>query len=364
MTIQEILSELELFAPKEYQESYDNAQLLTGNSNSECTGVLLTLDAIESIIEEAIATKCNLIIAHHPIVFSGLKSLTGKNYIERTIIKAIKNDIAIYACHTNLDNVRQGVNKRISDKLGLINTKILAPKKGSLCKLYTYVTENHESGVKDALFQAGAGQIGNYSECSFSHKGIGTFKGNELSEPFVGKQGERHQEEEVKIEVIFPIHLRSKVLKALHEAHPYEEVAYEIVMVDNENPDIGSGMIGELSDPMPTQDFLNLIKDQLQTNCIRHTELVHKMVKKVSLCGGSGSFLLSKAIRSGAQIFITGDFKYHQFFDADGKIVIADVGHYESEQFTPDLIYDLLSQKFPNFAVRLSKLNTNPINYL
>ena len=364
MKISKIIQYLEQVAPPQLQESYDNSKLITGNKSWECSGVLLTLDSTEKIIDEAIKTGCNLVIAHHPIVFSGLKSITGRNYIERTIIKAIKNDIAIYACHTNLDHISGGVNKKIADKIGLKNLKILAPKKQLLQKLFTYVPKQNAETLKNALFEAGAGQIGNYSECSFSTEGIGTFKGNESSNPTIGEKGTRHHENEIKLEVIFPSYLQSKIVSALKEAHPYEEVAYEILTLENVHQEIGAGMIGELENPMETREFLQYLKLNMQVSCIRHTDLIHSTIKKVAICGGAGSFLLENAKRSGADIFITGDYKYHQFFDADGQIIIADIGHYESEQFTPELIYDILSQKFDNFAIRLSKQNTNPINYL
>jgi dinuclear metal center YbgI/SA1388 family protein len=364
MKIGNIISVLEDFAPPQLQEDYDNAQLITGNKNWNCTGALLSLDATEAVIEEAIENQCNLVIAHHPIVFSGLKSITGKNYIERTIIKAIKNDIAIYACHTNLDNVALGVNKKIADKIGLTQLQVLAPKAGLICKLYTYIPQNAIESVKTALFEAGAGNIANYSECSFSVLGTGTFKGNEDSNPVIGKKGERHHEQEVKLEVIFPIYLKNQVINSLKAAHPYEEVAYEIIQTQNIHQEIGAGLVGKLANPMNTMDFLLHLKSVMQTNCIRYTELVHSKIEKVAVCGGAGSFLLNRAKQSGAQIFITGDYKYHQFFDAEKDIIIADIGHYESEQFTPELIYDILSQKIGNFALRLSKQNTNPINYL
>jgi dinuclear metal center YbgI/SA1388 family protein len=364
MNIENIIAELEKFAPPQLQEGYDNARLITGNKGWKCSGALLTLDATEAVIEEAIQSNCNLIIAHHPIVFSGLKSINGKNYIERTLIKAIKKDIAIYACHTNLDNVALGVNRKIADKIGLKNLQILSPKRNLICKLYTYVPLKEVEAVKNALFQAGAGEIGNYSECSFSVSGVGTFKGNEISNPIIGNKGERHHEPEVKLEVIFPNYLQAKVVGALKVAHPYEEVAYEVIQTENLHQEIGAGMVGILEKPMASMDFLKYLKKTMQTDCIRYTALVHPQIKKVAICGGAGSFLLEQAKQSGAQIFITGDYKYHQFFDAENDIIIADIGHYESEQFTPELIYDILSQKFGNFALRLSKQNTNPINYL
>jgi dinuclear metal center YbgI/SA1388 family protein len=364
MNIGKIIVALEQFAPPQLQESYDNSRLITGNKNWECSGALLTLDATEAVIEEAIQSNCNLVIAHHPIVFSGLKSIAGKNYIERTLIKAIKNDIAIYACHTNLDNVALGVNRKIADKIGLKNLQILAPKRNLICKLYTYVPLKEVEAVKNALFEAGAGEIGNYSECSFSVSGVGTFKGNEISNPSIGNKGERHHEAEVKLEVIFPNYLQTKVVEALKVAHPYEEVAYEVIQTENLHQEIGAGMVGMLEKPMASMDFLKHLKRTMKTDCVRYTALVHAQIEKVAICGGAGSFLLEQAKQSGAQIFITGDYKYHQFFDAENDIIIADIGHYESEQFTPELIYDILSQKFGNFALRLSKQNTNPINYL
>ena len=364
MTIREIITELEHLAPPPYQESYDNAKLITGDGDWDCKGAVICLDAIEDVLDEAISRNYNLVIAHHPIVFTGLRSITGKDYVERVVIKAIKNDIAIYAIHTNLDNVVHGVNQKIAEKLQLTNIRILAPKQGILRKLYSYVPVDHAENVLNALFDAGGGQIGKYSECSFTTKGLGTFKAGEGADPFVGEKGERHSEEEVKVEVIFSIDRQADVLNALKEAHPYEEIAYEIVALENDHPLVGSGMIGTLSEEMDTTDFLHIVKSTMKSGCIRHSRLVKKNVRTIAICGGAGSFLLPHAIRAGADIFITGDYKYHQFFDADGKIVIADIGHFESEQYTGELIYEVLSQKFGNFAVHLSKVNTNPINYL
>lgn len=363
MKIAEIIQTIEDFAPISYQENYDNAGLLVGDKLADCTGVLICLDAIETVIDEAIAKKCNLVVAHHPIIFSGLKKITGKNYIERVIIKAIKNDISIYACHTNLDNVRLGVNNIIADKIGLQNRKILEPKSGILKKLFTYVPSANKDALLNALFAAGAGNIGNYSECSFAVDGVGTFKGNENSNPVVGERNIKSTEPENKIEVIFPNYLEAKILKALKENHPYEEVAYEIISLDNSYQEVGSGLIGELEKAVDETEFLSSLKEKMQTDCIRHTSLLNRKIKKVALCGGSGSFLLSKAIAQQADIFITADFKYHQFFDADNQIIIADIGHYESEQYTAQLFNKIISEKFPTFAVQISTINTNPINY-
>ncbi len=364
MKTKEIIAVLESVAPPALQESYDNSGLITGSPEQEITGILVCLDSTEAVLDEAIAMGCNMVIAHHPILFSGLKKITGKNYVERVIIKAIKNDIAIYAIHTNLDNVYDGVNRKIAEKLGLVNLRILQQKEDTLLKLVTFAPPAHADLVRNALFEAGAGTISRYSECSFNQEGIGTFKPGEGTAPFSGKQGIRSEDKEVRIEVILERFRMKMVEKALKEAHPYEEVAYDFYSLKNDHPFIGSGMIGELKVPMETLSFLKMVKNQLNSGTIKYTNPFKTSISKVALCGGSGSFLLNDAIASGADIFITADYKYHQFFDADGRIIIADVGHYESEQFTGEIIAEILKDKFPTFAVRLTKVNTNPVNYL
>ena len=363
MKIQEITAFLELVAPAVLQESYDNAGLLTGDSQWECTGIITTLDATEDVVHEAIEKKCNLIVAHHPIIFGGLKKITGKNYVEKTIITAIKNDIAIYAIHTNLDNVLHGVNAAMANKLGLINRTILKPKNETLKKLFTFVPVEFAENVRSAIFNAGGGHISNYSECSFNIAGQGTFKPGEGSNPFTGKRGIRHTEDEIKMEMIFPAWMEQAVLKAMLAAHPYEEVAYDIIGLDNQNQQVGSGMVGELPEPLGETGFLELLKEKFNLSVIRHTALLNKQVKKVALCGGAGSFLIGAAAATGAGFYITGDIKYHEFFDANNRLVVADIGHYESEQFTIDLLFDILSQKFPTFAVQKTGVKTNPVHY-
>jgi dinuclear metal center YbgI/SA1388 family protein len=362
--LKEITDHLESIAPLSYQESYDNAGLICGNHEMQVKGILICLDSTEEVIEEAIANNCNIVIAHHPIVFSGIKKFNGKNYVERVIIKAIKNDIAIYAAHTNLDNVLVGVNGKIAEKLGLQNCKILSPQKNNLKKLITFCPEDKAAQVREAIFAAGAGTIGNYSECSFNSSGMGTFKAGNNTQPYVGEKGKQHQEKEIKIETIYPSEIESRLLKALFTAHPYEEVAYDIISLNNSSPNVGSGIIGELPAEADEKTFLNTLKKQMNTPLVRYTALKGKKIKKVSICGGSGSFLLKDSIAAGADIFITSDFKYHQFFDAENRIIIADIGHYESEQYTSELFYEILKKKFSTFAIHLSKINTNPINYL
>ena len=355
---------MESIAPSEYQESYDNSGLIVGDKNATVKKALITLDATEEVVDEAIREKCQLIIAHHPIVFGGLKKLNGKNYVERVVIKAIKNNIAIYAIHTNYDNVLEGVNAKICERLDLVDAEILLPKQGLLKKLYTFIPVSHHQRVANALFEAGAGNIENYSEASFNAPGKGTFKGNEASNPAIGKKGIREEVDEVRFETIFPAILERKVIAALIATHPYEEVAYDVVSLDNQYSRVGSGIVGNLKKPMDELSFLKFVKRQMKTDCIRYTPLLGKQVKRVAVCGGAGRFLLNNAIASKADVFITADFKYHDFFDADGHIVVGDVGHFESEQFTKELLRDHILEKFPTFAAQITKINTNPIKYL
>ena len=364
MKIKDITNYLETIAPLSLQENYDNAGLITGNKNSEITSILITLDTTPEVVEEAVQKGANLVISHHPIIFKGLKKINGSNYVEQTIIKAIKNDIAIYAVHTNFDNISTGVNSILCKKLGLINCKPLLPIENSLRKLVTFIPKEHFEKVSEKVFEAGAGHIGNYDNCGYGTGGTGTFRAGKNTDPYVGEKGKIHKEPEIRFETIFPYFIQNKVINALINAHPYEEVAYDIYTLNNSFEKTGAGMIGESENEIPELDFLKQIKSTLNTGIIRHTALLDKPVKKVALCGGSGSFLLKHAIKQKADIYISSDFKYHEFFDADNKILIADAGHFETEQYTKELIFDILTKKFNNFACFLSNVNTNPINYL
>jgi dinuclear metal center YbgI/SA1388 family protein len=363
VTIREITRVLEALAPLSLQESYDNAGLLTGSPDQQVSRILVTLDTTEAVIDEAISKGCQLVIAHHPVIFGGLKRLNGSNYVERTVIKAIKHDIAIYAIHTNLDNVHHGVNHKIASRIGLKNLRILAPVKGQLKKLVTFVPHAHLEAVQQALFAAGCGSIGNYDECSFGTSGTGTFRASETANPYTGSKGQRHLEPETRIETIFPAYAQAAVVKALKTAHPYEEVAYDIYSLDNEHPMIGAGMMGELEQPLSPQEFLEHLKRSMNLEMIRYTQTPNNQISKVAVCGGAGSFLIKKALAAGADAYVTGDVKYHEFFDAENRLMITDIGHYESEIFTTGLLKDVILEKFPTFAVLLSEITTNPINY-
>jgi len=361
--IREIARMIEEYAPLVLQEDYDNAGLIIGNPEQEVKGVLITLDVTDEVIDEAIENHCNLIVAHHPLIFGGVKKINPKNPVGRMILSAVKNDIAVYAAHTNLDNVSNGVNAMISQKLGLINTSVLQPKEKMLKKLVTFCPVDFAPKVREAIFRAGAGHIGKYDDCSFNTTGEGTFRAQEGAKPFVGAVGEVHFEPEVRIETVFPGFLQNRIVSAMLKAHPYEEVAYDVYSLDNHYENTGAGMIGELPVPETPSEFLKRMKTVFQAGCIRHTKICKDKIKKVALCGGTGSFLLHDAIALSADIFITADVKYHEFFNADNRIIIADVGHYESEQFTKELLMNLIKKKFSTFAVRFSEVNTNPIGY-
>lgn len=371
MIIKEILHILEEMAPIAYAEDFDNVGLLVGNQNNKVSGILVCHDALESVIDEAIAKECNLVVCFHPILFSGLKKITGQNYVERAIIKAIKNDIAIYATHTALDNHKDGVNKIFCDALGLKDAKILVPKKHFIQKLVTYTVPENAAAVRAAMLNAGAGTIGNYHNCSFNSEGFSTYQGNENSNPIVGNKGELTTTTEIKIEVVFEKHLQSKILKALFANHVYEEVAYEVYDLQNAHQNIGLGMVGEFEAPMNDKEFLSFVKEKLQCGGIRHSQFLGKPIKKVAVLGGSGSFAIKNALQAGADAFLTADLKYHKFYESENQILIADIGHFESERYIKNYIVAFLMKKIANFAPDLSKdriilseVNTNPVKYL
>ncbi|MFV0249027.1 MAG: Nif3-like dinuclear metal center hexameric protein [Tenacibaculum sp.] len=364
MQIKDITNCIEQLAPLSNAEDFDNVGLLVGSYTAQVTGVLITLDTLEATVDEAIAKNCNLIVSFHPIIFSGLKKITGSNYTERVVLKAIQNHIAIYATHTALDNVKAGVSAKMCEVLGLKHTKILIPKKGCIKKLNTYVPVNFANELRSELFKAGAGNIGNYSHCSFNTDGKGTFKGGENSKPTLGNKGELMCEDEVCIKVIFEDYLEKTVLQALFANHPYQEVAYELSTLNNSNPDIGMGMLGELSCDMSETDFIQMLKTKFKTTCIRHSVLLDKPIKKIAVLGGAGSFAINKAIKAKADAYVSADFKYHDFFKAENKLLLVDIGHYESEQYTKNILFDYLSEKFNTFAFILSETSTNPIYYM
>lgn len=364
MKISEVISLIEEVAPISLQEEYDNSGLQVGDKNREATGALVCIDVTEGIIDEAICSGKNLVISHHPLLFKGLKSITGKNYIERTVIKAIKNDIAIYAAHTNLDNAYGGVNFKIAEKLGVEKLQILSPKRGKLLKLVVFVPNADSDRVREAMLQSGAGKIGDYDMCSYNMDGYGTFRACDGAVPYCGEIGLLHKENEVRIEVILPVYAREKVLRAMLSTHPYQEPAYDIIELANEDKYAGSGVVGELKTPIKTEDFLKTVKEVFGCKSIKHSQLTGEYIKRVAICGGAGSFLINDAIRAKADVFITGEIGYHNFFMAEGAILLVEAGHYETEQYTKDIFCDIITKKIPNFAVQYTNIENNTINYL
>ena len=364
MLIRDIANYLEKFAPISLQESYDNSGLLIGASTSEVNKILITLDVTEDVIKEAVSKNCDLIIAHHPIIFNGIKKLTNSNLTEKLVVEAIKSNVAIYAIHTNLDNIIGGVNSILAKKLGIKNTRILSPKSGGFKKIICFCPNDYTQIVQKAMFDAGAGMIGNYDTCSYVSSGTGTYKALEGSNPFIGEKNQLHEEKENRIEVIIPEYLINNAVKAMKNAHPYEEPAYDIYTLDNTNNMVGSGLIGEIDTETPITEYLKTVKRTLGSKYIKHNKLIDRPVKRVAICGGSGSFLIDVAARNKADLFITGDVKYHDYFEHTGNMTIADAGHYETEHPVKELIYALLKEKFPNFALQISEENANPISFI
>ena len=362
--IKDIANALEMFAPLPLQDGFDNAGLQIGLTEAEVAGVLLCLDVTEAVVDEAVASGCNLIVSHHPLIFSPLKRITGSNYIERCVIKALANGIAIYSAHTNIDNAPGGVNYRIAEKLGLQNVRILVPKEDALLKLAVYVPTSAADAVRSALFAAGCGNIGNYDSCSYNVDGFGTFKANEGCNPFCGEVGELHREQEVRIETVLPAYLKNKVIAALLKAHPYEEPAFDIYPLKNSWGSVGSGVIGELPAECDEVEFLQCVKEKFGVGSVRYTPLLGKGVKRVALCGGAGGSFAGAAMAAGADVYITGEARYHDLFNYTGKMVMAVIGHYESEQYTMDIFREIIEKACPGVKVQATAVNTNPVNYL
>lgn len=363
-TVKEIANALEKFAPLPLQDGFDNAGLQIGLTDAEITGVLLCLDVTEEVIDEAVALGYNLIISHHPLLFRPLKRITGCNYVERCVIKALSNGIAIYSAHTNLDNAQGGVNYHIAEKLGLKSVKILVPKENSLLKLVTYVPKAHAAEVRSALFSVGCGSIGNYDSCSYNIEGTGTFRANEQCNPFCGEIGELHNEPEVRIETVLPSYIKNRVVSALLKVHPYEEPAYDIFPMLNDWQSAGSGIIGELEKECDEVEFLLKIKSVFATDSIMHTPVRGKKIKRVALCGGAGGSFAGAALALGADLYLTGEARYHELFDNTDRMMYAIIGHYESEQYTTEILHRIVKSSFPKIPIATTTVCTNPIRHI
>jgi dinuclear metal center YbgI/SA1388 family protein len=364
MKLKDLTSFLDSAIPLSFQEGYDNAGLQVGSPDREISSVLLTLDVTEEVLDEAGYAGCDVIISHHPVIFTGIKQLSGKNATERIILKAIKQDVAIYSAHTNLDVLENGVSRKMAEKLGLKNIRVLVPLKNKLLKLVTFVPEDHIDKVREAVFAAGAGVIGNYDKCSFVTSGTGSFRAGEETQPFKGERGKLHFEKEVRFETVLFSNMKGRVVRALLEVHPYEEAAYDLYPLENDNVKAGMGCTGELTEPLSEKEFLEMLRTRFSAKGIKYSGLTGNKITKVAMCGGAGGPLIGDAIASGAGAYVSADIRYHSFFEAENKILLADIGHFESEKYSVEILYDLIIKKFPKFAVRFSEITTNPINYL
>ena len=364
MKLRELCAWLDSEAPLSFQESYDNSGLQIGEPGSEISSALLTVDVTEKVVEEAITAGCNVIISHHPLIFTPVKKISGRNSTERIISRCIRNDISVYSAHTNLDIAHHLVSRKMAEKLGLVETKVLSPQENKLMKLVTYIPESHLDKVRNAIFDAGAGVVGNYDRCGFALQGTGSFRGNEGSDPFVGEPGKLHFENEVRFETVMFAHMRDRVMDALLANHPYEEVAYDLYSLENRNIDSGLGCIGTLQEEMEERSFVKMVSEVFGARSVRFSDPTGKKINKVAVCGGSGSSLVRDAILQGADAFVTAEIKYHTFFETENRILLVDTGHYESEKYSVEVLKELIIKKFPKFALRFSEINTNPINYL
>ncbi len=363
MKIEAIVKHLEQMAPPYLKEEYDNVGLHTGTLQQETDGVLITLDVDERIVDEAIELNCGLIITHHPLVFGSLKRITGRTMQERCLIKAIRNDIAIYAIHTNIDNAALGLNHALATLLGVNNPNVLLPGVNKMSKVVTFCPPDHSDRVMAAMSAAGAGHIGNYDMCSFQTEGRGTFRALEGANPYVGELDALHGETELRIEMITPSAIVPHVVEAMKKSHPYEEVAYDVIPLSNPDLTTGSGAFGEISKPIGEEEFIQMVKEKLNVPVVRHTEHLARPINRLGVCGGSGAFLIQHAIDRKLDVLVTADVKYHQFGEASGKILLIDAGHYETEILVTSMIRDEIRKKFPTFACHITKRNTNPIRY-
>lgn len=366
-TLNDIIAPIEAAAPRAWQENWDNAgwQVCPADpKTAECTGALLTLDITEAVVGEAAREGFNLIVSHHPLLFKGLKRITGSTPQERNVTEAIRHGIAIYSAHTNMDSAPGGVNFRLAEMLGLTNIEVLIPREGDLVKLVFYTPAAEADRVRQAVLEAGAGHIGNYDSCSYNNEGFGTFRAvSDACRPYVGSIGEMHREPEVRTETVVPRYLLSRVIDTLIKAHPYEEPAYDIIPLELPNRGAGLGCVGDLSEALPTAAFLQRIATTLNLPYLRHSEIATGTVRRVAVCGGSGAEFIPSAIAAGAQLYLTADLKYHDFQRGGETITLVDGGHFETEHQLMDVFYELISKKIPNFAVRRAATPSNAVSY-
>ncbi|MBP5687674.1 MAG: Nif3-like dinuclear metal center hexameric protein [Muribaculaceae bacterium] len=363
MKVKEITDAIEAVAPLYLQESWDNSGMQVGDQDSEVTGVVLCTDVREEIVDEAIERGANMIISHHPLLFRGLKKIVGRSYQERIVAKAIKNDITIYCAHTNMDSAVGGVNFKMAEKLGMTGVRVLDPQQGTQRKIVVFVPTEAVAMVEKAMCDAGAGRLGNYDNCTYSMNGEGHYRALDGAEPWAGKVGEKHSEPEVRLEVLVHKALCGRVVAAMIKAHPYEEPAFDIIALENGDKYAGLGVIGDV-EPQDARGFLEKVKNAFEVEAVRYSGNLDRQVRRVAMCGGAGADFIGLAMSQGADVYITGDMKYHEFQGNEERIILADIGHYESEHYTKEIFYDIISKKNPNFAVDFAKSEKNQVKYL
>ena len=332
MNVGELIKQIEDWAPPGAAWEKDNVGLQVGSRGDKLKNILLCLELDEEVLKQAIKKKCNLIFTHHPLIFNPIKNLDfEKSKQARLIQHLIKQNISLYSAHTNLDFTRDGVSFELAKSLKLKNVTFLEHEEANQFKVVIFLPAVNVDELSEALFSVGGGVIGNYENCSFRIAGEGTFKGNEDSNPVIGKKGNTEKVEEVRLELIVDSWNLGRIVNAIKKHHPYEEPAYDIYPLKNKNTNFGAGAIGELDKELSEKEFLNFVSKSLKIGKLKYCIGSGKKIKKVAVCGGSGSELLSRAINSGADAFITADIKYHAYHDAEGKILLIDAGHYETE---------------------------------
>lgn len=365
MTIKEVTQFLESRFPLYLQEDFDNCGVQCGNVNNEISGAMVCFEMTEKIIDEAISKNCNLVISHHPLILKrGITKIVPSDRVGAMICKALANNMVLYSMHTNIDSGEGGGNDVFAEKLGLSDVKVMAPVKGLYRKLVVNVPAEHSEKLKEALFKIGCGQQGNYQKCSYSTLGKGQFEPNGEAKPFIGTQNNLEKVEEERIEMIYPAYLQHAVIQAIYENHPYEEPAFDLFSLENTERKVGLGRIGELPEEMDCKEFFSYLKEKLNLEHLRYCGDEGKKIRRVAVCGGGGAGFIDTAIALNADAYVSGDFKYHDFFKSHSGTVLVDIGHYEGECFIKNIIFNLLKEKFTTFAVLSSEFENLNVKYI
>lgn len=363
LPLKTLLAGLEQWVPFVWQENYDNAGLILGDPNQQIRKALVCFDVTPEVVDEAVRNEADLILSHHPAIFKGIKRINPASRLGYMLKQSLCHDIAWCALHTNLDNTLSGVNSWLCEHLGLQEVRPLVPLQGIYGKLQVYVPEAYAEKLRQALAEAGCGAGTKYDTCSYTSRGEGRFRAGSQAHPFTGRIGELHCEAECKIECLYPLHKTRQVLDVLRTNHPYEEPAFDLLPLQNEAVEQGAGAIGILPETMQERELLDKLKELTGVHCIRHSGFQGRRIKKIALCGGSGGSFIANACGQKADVYITGDLKYHDFTDTEPGTWLVDIGHFESEKFAMELIFRFIRKNFPNFAVSISEQAKNPVSF-